>query len=78
MFNQFGNLLPVNFNIQFRMFLTKTGYGALCLPFPNAPIPFRHADGTVWMTTADASVAWPFESVMTNLPDAPYEGRAYV
>ena len=29
MFNDFGALLPVNFNIQFKLFLTKSGYGEL-------------------------------------------------
>ena len=78
MFNDFGALLPVNFNIQFKLFLTKSGNGAMCLPFPHAPIPYRHADGTVWMKAETANATWPFETVMSNLPEIPYEGRAYV
>ncbi len=78
MFNEFNGLLPVNFNIQFRLFLTKGGYGALCLPFPNAPIPYKHPDGTVWMKIQSFGATWPFETVMSNLPEIPYEGRAYV
>lgn len=71
MFNQV--LLPINFNIQFKTFLSKSGYGAFCLPFPHAPIPYVHADETVWMKTEDFGATWPFERVMSNLPDISYE-----
>jgi hypothetical protein len=78
MFNDFGGILPVNFNIQFKLFLGKSGYGAMCLPFPHAPIPFKHADGTIWMKTETDDATWPFEAVMSALPEIPYDGRACV
>ena len=78
MFNEFGALLPVNFNIQFKLYLGKSGFGALCVAFPHAPIPYKHADGTVWMRTEEHDATWPFESIIRGLPDIPYEGRAYV
>lgn len=78
MFNEFGALLPVNFNIQLKLLLGKSGYGAMWLPFPHAPIPYNHADGTIWMKTESNAATWPFETVMSGLPDIPYEGRAYV
>jgi hypothetical protein len=77
-FNQFGALLPVNFNIEFKLFVGQSGFGALVVTFPHAPIPYKHADGTVWMRSEPHRATWPFESVVRNLPDIPYEGRAYV
>ena len=78
MFNGFGSFLPVNFNIQFKLFLGQTGFGALVVTFPHAPIPYKHADGMVWMRSEKHAATWPFESVISKLPDIPYDGKAYV
>lgn len=77
-YDEFGGILPVNFNIAFKSFIQKNDFGAICIPYPDAPIPYVHADGTIWMKAEKFGATWPFENVIRGLPEFTYEGRAYV
>jgi hypothetical protein len=72
--NEFGSILPVNFNINFKVFLLKNDFGAICIPYPDAPIPYVNAeDDTIWMRTAKYGAHWPYERVIKALPEISYQ-----
>jgi hypothetical protein len=64
-------ILPWNFNGQMVAFLQKNTIRVACVSNPDAPIPFTHSDGTIWMKSikVDFKAQWPFETVMSNLKD---------
>ncbi len=64
--------LPVNYSIEFKAFIHKNDFSVLCIVTPGAPIPYHHADGTLWMKADEVELMWPFETVIKNLPEIEY------